>query len=100
MENPFESIENRLSSIERKLDGLIERIEDPKSSSPVWLTSKQLAQHLGISISTVSKIRGSKLPYYKLGGKICFKKQEIDELIEKTKHKTGGEFLNEYLNSK
>lgn len=100
MENPFETLENRLSTIESKLDGLIERIEDPKSSFPIWLTSKQLAQHLGISISTVSKIRGSKLPYYKLGGKIYFKKQEIDEWIENTRHKTGGEFLNEYLSSK
>lgn len=54
MENPFETLESKLSSIERKLDSLIERIEDPKSSSPIWLTSKQFAQHLGIAISTIS----------------------------------------------
>ncbi|MFC1734375.1 helix-turn-helix domain-containing protein, partial [candidate division KSB1 bacterium] len=58
--------------------------------------SKQLAQHLGISASTVSKLRG-KLPYYKLGGKVYFKKQEVDEWIEKTRHKSGDEYLNDYL---
>ncbi len=46
MENPFESIENRLSTIENKLDRLIERIENPQNLDPIWLTSKQLSQHL------------------------------------------------------
>jgi len=100
MENPFESIENKLAIIENKLDRVIERIENPQTSAPTWMTSKQLAQHLGVSVSTISKLRGSKIPYYKLGGKIYFKKQEIDEWIEKTRHKTGGEYLNEYLNDR
>ena len=66
MENPFESLEQRLAIIESKLDRLIEKIEDPKTSSPTWMTSKQLALHLGISVSTVSKFRGRKIPYYKI----------------------------------
>ena len=98
MENPFEILEQRLLSIENKLDSLIERIENPHSSSPTWLTSKQLAAYLGISVSTVTKLRGGKVPYYKLGGRVYFKKQEIDEWIENTRHKSGSEYLNEYLN--
>jgi len=97
MENPFEAIENKLAVIESKLDDLIKKIEDPSSDSPIWLTSKQLAQHLGISVSAVTNLRTYKIPYYKLGGRIYFKKQEIDEWIQKTRHKAGGEYLNEKL---
>jgi len=100
MENPFESIENRLTIIENKIDRLIEKIDNPEKSSPTWMTAKQLAQHLGISVSSVNKLRERKIPFYKIGGKVCFKKQEIDDLIEKTRHKTGGEYLNEYLKNK
>ncbi|MBC8320133.1 MAG: helix-turn-helix domain-containing protein [Bacteroidetes bacterium] len=97
MNNPFETLEQKLSVIEQKLDNLIQKIDDPQSSSPTWITSKQLAKYLGISTTTVNKLRSSKLPYYKLGGRIYFKKQEVDEWMEKTRHKSGGEYLNEYL---
>jgi excisionase family DNA binding protein len=98
MENPFEAIEKRLEAIEKNLEGLIQRIDKPPvMSANTWITSKQLAQHLGISPAAVTKLRYSKLPFYKIGGKVLFKKQEIDEFIEKTRHKTGGEYLNEYL---
>lgn len=100
MENPFESLEQKLAIIERKLDGIIEKSENPENSSPIWLSSKQLSKYLGISTSTVSKFRGNKIPYYKLGGRIFFKKQEIDELIDKTRHKTGGEYFDEFLKNR
>jgi hypothetical protein len=101
MENPFELIEQRLASIEGKLDSLIQRIDNPKDSnlSPTWINSKQLAQHLGISTTAVGNLRINKIPYYKIGGRILYKKQEIDEYIEQTRHKGGREYLNEYLNS-
>lgn len=101
MENPFELIEQRLSTIEKKLDSLINSIENPKdfNLSPTWITSKQLAQHLGLSTTAIGNLRINKIPYYKIGGRILYKKQEIDEFIEKTRHKGGGEYLNEYLNS-
>ena len=97
MENPFEAIEKRLAGIEEKLAGLIQRIDHPTSTSPTWITSKQLAQHLSISVSAVTNLRTYKIPYYKLGGRIYFKKEEIDEWMGKTRHKTGGENLEEYL---
>jgi excisionase family DNA binding protein len=99
MENQFESIEKRLAGIEENLAGLIQRIDNPVSTSPTWMTSKQLAQHLSMSVSAVTNLRTYKIPYYKLGGRIYFKKEEIDEWIEKTRHKTGGENLEEYLGS-
>ena len=102
MENPFELIEQRLMTIEEKIDGLIQIIDkanDSSKLSPTWITSKQLAQHLGLSVTTITNLRGNKIPYYKIGGRILFKKQEIDEFIEKIRHKSGGEYLDDYLNS-
>jgi hypothetical protein len=101
MENPFDLIEQRLGSIEEKLDSLIQSIENPKDdkASTTWINSKQLAQHLGISTTAVGNLRINKIPYYKIGGRILYKKQEIDEFIERTRHKGGGEYLNEFLNS-
>src|SRR5664280_2490436 len=97
MENPFELIEQRLTAIEDKLDSLINSIENPKDSnlSPKWITSKQL----GLSTTAIGNLRINKIPYYKIGGRILYKKQEIDEFIEKTRHKGGGEYLDEFLNS-
>ena len=102
MENPFDIIEQRLTSIEAKLQSLIERLDNPNDSpnpSTTWINSKQLAQHLGISTTAVGNLRINKIPYYKIGGRILYKKQEIDEYIEKTRHKSGGEYLNEFLHS-
>jgi excisionase family DNA binding protein len=98
MENPFESFDKRLESIEDKLANLISKLESGKSTNSItWVTTKQLAQHLGVSTATVTKMRGTRIPYYKLSGKILFKREEIDELIENTRHKTGAENLEEYL---
>lgn len=100
MENPFDLLNERLNAIEKKLDSLMLNFEKKEDSSlPTWLTSKQLANHLGVSVSAITKLRGSKIPYYKIGGRILFKRQEIDEFIQKTRHKSGGEYLEDYLQS-
>ncbi len=102
MENPFELLEQRLATIEEKLDSIIEKIDNPKDSSklsPTWITSRQFAQHLGLSVSTVTNLRGKKLPYYKIGGRILFKTEEVNEFLENTRHKSSGEHLSDYLNS-
>lgn len=101
MENPFELIDCRLQAIEEKLDGLIKRIENPVQASlpsTTWVNSKQLAQHLGISTAAITNMRGSKIPYYKIGGRVLFKREEVDEFIQKSRHKSSGENLDEYLN--
>jgi excisionase family DNA binding protein len=100
MENPFEILEQRLSQIENKLDLLISRIDDKKDTSgldPTWVTTKQLSQHLGISTAAVTNIRGTKIPYYKIGGRILFKREEVDEYIQKSRYMSGGDRLDEYI---
>ena len=101
MENPFELLDQRLSIIEDKLDRLIERIDVQKDTSvldPTWVTTKQLSQHLGISTAAVTNIRGTTIPYYKVGGRILFKRQEVDEYIQKSRFMSGRDNLDEYLN--
>lgn len=100
MENPFELLDQRLSIIEDKLDRLIERIDGQKDTSVLdstWVTTKQLSQHLGISTAAVTNIRGTKIPYYKIGGRILFKRQEVDEYIKKSRYMSGRDNLDEYL---
>jgi len=100
MENPFELLEQRLQAIEEKLDGLIQDInkQDKSSSlSTTWVTTKQLAQHLGISTAAITNMRGSKIPYYKIGGRILFKREEVDEYILKSRYMSGRDNLDEYL---
>ena len=100
MDNPFELLDQRLSIIEDKLDRLIERIDGQKDTSvldPTWVTTKQLSHHLGISSAAVTNIRGTKIPYYKIGGRILFKRQEVDEYIQKSRYMSGRDNLDEYL---
>ena len=100
MENPFEILDQRLSIIENKLDRLMTRIGEQKDTSvldPTWVTTKQLSQHLGISTAAVTNVRGTKIPYYKIGGRILFKREEVDEYIQKSRKMSGGDRLNEYI---
>ena len=101
MENPFDLLDQRLLSIEEKLDRLIQRIDNKKDSSvldPTWVTTKQLSKHLGISTAAVTNLRGSKIPYYKVGGRILFKREEVDEYIQKSRHNSGSDNLAEHIN--
>lgn len=101
MENPFDLIDQRLQAIEEKLDVLLEKTgnEDKLSSfTSTWVTTKQLAQHLGISTAAVTNIRGSKIPFYKIGGRILFKKEEVEAYIEKSRYKSGEENLANHIN--
>jgi len=100
MENPFELLDQRLQTIEEKLDGLIENIDKQEKSaslSTTWVTTKQLAQHLGISTAAITNMRGSKMPYYKIGGRILFKREEVDQYIQKSRYMSGKDNLDEYL---
>lgn len=100
MENPFEFLDYRLTAIEEKLDNLIQRIDDQKDSSTLdanWVTTKQLSKHLGISTAAITNLRGSKIPYYKVGGRILFKREEVDAYIEKSRYMTGSDRLDEYI---
>lgn len=101
MENPFELLDQRLIAIEEKLDSLLQKPEAEKESAvidPTWVSTKQLAQHLGVSTAMITNIRGNKIPFYKIGGRILFKREEVDEYIENSRHMSDKENLDNYLN--
>ncbi len=49
-----------------------------------WLDSQDVMQRLRIRPRTLYKLRKTgELPYYKLNGKILFKRSEVDAMVEK-----------------
>lgn len=51
-----------------------------------YITEQELSKALKITKRTLIEYRmNGKLPYYKLGGKILYKEQDIIEILEKNK---------------
>lgn len=51
-----------------------------------YLTEQELSQALKITKRTLIEYRmNGKLPYYKIGGKILYREQDIMEILEKNK---------------
>lgn len=48
----------------------------------VWLTHKEAAAYLGVSGRTLDRWRAeAKMPYYKPGGTIIFRKRDLDNFV-------------------
>jgi excisionase family DNA binding protein len=84
MNNPFESINLRLSSIESLLLDLKhgvkpEAFNKEETITEVKFNITQLGQYLGCSIQTIHNLKKDGIiPFYRLGRKVYFKKSEID----------------------
>ena len=51
-----------------------------------WLTLQQIANYLQMSTSSIYKMaQAGKIPTYKVGRQWRFKREEIDEWVEKTR---------------
>lgn len=51
-----------------------------------WLKSKEVVEQLGISHSTLQKLRGKgTLPYTRIGGVIYYESQDIEKLLSANK---------------
>lgn len=50
-----------------------------------WLSERQAEKYLDCSKDFLISLRQRGLPFYKPGGKIYFKKDEIDSFIQKNK---------------
>lgn len=52
----------------------------------IWMRPSDLEALTGLKESTQRKMRSEKrLPYYKIAGKVVYKREEIDRLIEEHK---------------
>ncbi len=94
MNNPFEVIEARLSSIENLILDLkhsplrVEPTEHPEQ----LLTIQQAAEFLSLSVPTLySKVSKSELPVMKRGKRLYFSRTELMEYIKEGRKKSNAE---------
>lgn len=106
MNNPFEVIEARLSSIENLI---LDLKHNPKTVEPIeqpekLLTIKEAAKFLNLTVPTIySKVSKRELPYMKRCKNLYFSEKELMEYVKQGKAKTYAEIENEantYLKNK
>ena len=86
MNNPFQTIEDRLNIIEKKLDQIIlnNEVSPEVKTEPVeLLTIDQAADFLHLSRATIySKCSHKQLPYMKRGKRLYFLKDQLLEFMK------------------
>lgn len=99
MENPFEIILERLDRIERAIEK-INSLPNPNNEDEL-MNIEEVSSFLGLTKPTVYGLTHSrKIPHYKNGRRIQFKKHEIIAWIDSKKVKTREEInqmADEYL---
>lgn len=105
--NPFESITERLSSIENLLHTLTDRQPDTPEANAhpsELLTIEQAAEFLHLSKATIySKCSRNELPYMKRGKRLYFLREQLLEYIKAGRCETAQEMAenaHEYLTKK
>lgn len=69
---------------QRRNEALESRSVGSDDDSTTWLTNEQLMEFLDVSRSTLNRYRmQDKLPYSKVGQKIYYRLEDIQELLEK-----------------
>lgn len=98
MNNPFEVIEARLSSIENLILDLKHQPEQAESTEqPEQLfTIDQAAKFLNLSKPTLySKVSRSEIPYMKRSKRLYFSRLELMEYLKQGRRKTNDEIAAE-----
>jgi len=97
MNNPFEVIEARLSSIEN----LILDLKQPKKVEPTeqpeqLLTVQEAAQFLNLTVPTIySKVSKGELPVMKRSKRLYFSRNELMEYVKVGRKKSNAEIEQE-----
>ena len=102
MYNPFEELNNRLISIEEKLDVLIKRnaIIDEHSSLKEVMNIAEMKDFLKISKSTLyNLISNGNFPYAKVGRRYIFHRTQVMKWIEENSYKSDYQLKQEGLYS-
>lgn len=97
MENPFEIINERLSSIENLLLEIHSKLEFSKNEEKdVMMNTAEVCKYLNLAKPTIyQKVSSRELPNYKNGKSLHFSKKEIDEWMKSNKRKTHAEIRQE-----
>jgi excisionase family DNA binding protein len=100
--NPFETINERLSNIENLLLDLkhTPKESESESLSNDLLNIQQAAKFLNLSVPTVyTKVSQKELPFMKRSKRLYFSKQELIQYLKKGRRKTKEEIEAEAVNS-
>jgi excisionase family DNA binding protein len=104
MQNPFETIEARLSNIENLILDLKHLPQKEDNNPDQLLTIKQAAQLLCLSVPTIyGLVHRAEIPVSKRGKRLYFSKAELTQWIKDGRKKTTTEIAAEaeqYLKSK
>jgi len=106
MNNPFETIDARLSNIESLLLDLkhTNKETDSQPEADQFLTVQQAADMLCLSVPTIyGLVHDSKIPVSKKGKRLYFSKVELTEWIKTGRKKTLSEIsleADKYLRKK
>ena len=98
MENPFQSIEERLGSIESLLITLNEKnVEtDSNPEKEELLTVQEAAKFLSLSVPTIySKVNKGELPVMKRSKRLYFSNYELMDYLKQGRIKTNSELDQE-----
>ena len=97
MNNPFEVIEARLSSIENLILDLKQPTKVEPTEQPEQLLSVQgAAQFLNLAVATIySKVSREELPFMKRGNRLYFSSIELMEYLKQGRHKSNAEIEQE-----
>ena len=97
MNNPFEVIEARLSSIENLILDLKQPQEvEPTEPPEQFLTVQEAAQFLNLTVPTIySKVSKGELPVMKRSKRLYFSSTELLEYLKKGRKKSNAEIEQE-----
>lgn len=85
MENPFEIILAKLNNIEKA----IEKLNATSNEVDDFMNVQQVASFIGLSKPTIYGLTHKrKIPHFKAGKRLYFKKSEIENWITSSKVKT------------
>lgn len=104
MNNPFEVIEARLSSIENLILDLKQPTKvEPAEQPEQLLTVKGAAEFLGLTVQTIySKCSRNEIPFMKRSKRLYFSSTELMEYLKEGRKKSNAEIeadANAYLSN-
>lgn len=96
MENPFELILERLDRIEKAIHNL--NLSNAITVEEKTMNILEVANYIKVAKTSIYGLtHQKKIPYYKVGKKLYFKKSEIDEWIFSKRIKTKDDIEKEAM---
>lgn len=87
MHNPFQEIQTKLTDLEKILVEMKSIIKPPPNEEPIhYLTREEVSQLLRINPSSVFNwTKNGTLKSYQMGGRVYYKRKDIDEAMVELK---------------